>query len=210
MDVLLHPTYFPNIATFAVIAQRGVVWEAHDNFQKQTFRNRCHIATDKGRHALLIPIKHRGGREGRQKYAEVAMDQSYRWKKLHWRTLETAYRTSPFFEYYEEEIKPVFHGEGSSLYEFNLEGIAVVARCLGIACPMAKTTTFAIQCPEYLDARFLAMAKRQRPMALEPYAQVFGDRHDHIPNLSILDLLFNLGPRAVDYLKDQQLDFLDD
>ena len=96
MKILLHPTYFPSIATFAAMVQHDVIWEACDNFQKQTYRNRCYISTDKGKHMLNIPIKHTGEKEGRQKYIDVRTENSYNWKKEHWRTLETAYRTSPF------------------------------------------------------------------------------------------------------------------
>ncbi|MEM8847226.1 MAG: WbqC family protein, partial [Bacteroidota bacterium] len=66
MSVVLHPTYFPSIVTFAVIVQKGILWEAFDNFQKQTYRNRCYICTDQGRHMMNIPIKHVGVNEGRQ------------------------------------------------------------------------------------------------------------------------------------------------
>ena len=210
MNVLLHPSYFPNIATFAVLAQKEVVWEAHDNFQKQTYRNRCYIATDKGRHPLPIPIRHRGGKQGRQKYSEVAMDNSYNWKKLHWRTLETAYRTSPFFEFYEDGLREIFEGDESSLFEFNLRGIGTVAQCLGIESPLARTENYKILSTGSLDARFLVGAKRERPTKLEPYPQVFGERHGHIHNLSVLDLLFNLGTQALDYLKGQNVDYLYD
>ena len=138
------------------------------------------------------------------------MDNSYNWKKLHWRTLETAYRTSPFFEFYEDDLRGIFLGEESSLYGFNLAGIAIVAQCLGIECPTARTGNYNIHSPEYLDARFLAGAKRERPIPLDPYPQVFEDRHGALHNLSVLDLLFNLGTQALPYLKDQKLDFLDD
>lgn len=213
MNVLLHPTYFPSIASFAVLARKGVVWEACDNFQKQTYRNRCHICTDKGSHALHVPIRHVGGSQGRQKYVQVVMDNSYPWKKTHWRTLETAYRTSPFFEYYEDGLKPLFEGSEDSLYAFNLQVIAAVSDCLGISMPRSFTENYGTGGRDLLDARFLVHAKGDGAWVLqnpEPYIQVFGERHGFIPNLSVLDLLFNLGPQALDYLKKQPLDFLDD
>jgi len=208
LNVLLHPAYFPNIATFAVMAQRQVVWEVHDNFQKQTYRNRCLISTDKGKHPLLIPIRHRGGTEGRQKYAEVAMDNSYNWKKLHWRTLETAYRTSPFFEFYEDDLRPLYRDGETSLLDFNLRSIEITAQCLGLDMPQERTEGYQLRPTATLDARFLVEAKRERPTPLDPYPQVFGERHGPIHNLSVLDLLFNLGTQALDYLKGQHLDFL--
>lgn len=208
LNILLHPTYFPSIATFAAIVQNDVVWEAHDNFQKQTYRNRCYICTDKGKHMLNIPIKHVGGKEGRQKYSEVVMDNSYNWKKMHWRTLETAYRTSPFFEFYEDEIRPLFEGPEASLFEFNLKTIDIIGNCMGIEIPKAKTESFKIKPSENVDARFLVEAKREKKADLGIYPQVFEERHGFISNLSVLDLLFNEGTNALTYLKNQPLDFM--
>ncbi|MDC6384569.1 WbqC family protein [Muricauda sp. SK9] len=202
---MLHPTYFPNVASFAAMVQNDVVWEAEDNFQKQTYRNRCYICTDKGKHMLNIPIKHVGGDEGRQKYADVEMDNSYPWKKQHWRTLETAYRTSPFFEFYEDEIRPLYEGTDTSLYEFNLKTIEVVGNCIGVELPAAKTEKFQMEPTELLDTRFLVEAKRKGKIPLEPYPQVFEERHGFISDLSILDLLFNEGTNALAYLKNQSL-----
>ncbi len=156
---------------------------------------------------LNIPIKHVGGDEGRQKYADVEMENSYPWKKQHWRTLETAYRTSPFFEFYEDDIRPLFEGNDTFLLDFNLKAIKAVGNCLGVAFGDEKTKIFELKPSNGFDARFLAEAKKEREMDLEPYPQVFEDRHGFLPNLSILDLLFNEGTNALDYLKSQPLDF---
>ncbi|MFN3136786.1 MAG: WbqC family protein [Allomuricauda sp.] len=206
MKILVHPSYFPSIATFAAIVQHEVIWEAKDNFQKQTYRNRCYIATDKAKHMLNIPIQHVGGKEGRQKYADVTTENSYNWKKEHWRTLETAYRTSPFFEFYEDDIKPLYEGDEDALYDFNLKTIEAVAGCIGITVPKEQTTVYEVQPTTYLDARFLVEAKKEQDWPMQPYPQVFEERHGFIPNLSILDLLFNEGTNALDYLKDFPLD----
>lgn len=206
---MVHPTYFPSIATFTTLVQNDVVWEAHDNFQKQTYRNRCYICTDKGKHMLNIPIKHVGGNEGRQKYSDVEIENEYNWKKVHWRTLETAYRTSPFFEFYEDDIRPLYEGNEASLYEFNMRTVQTVADIIGVEIPVEKTSTYELQPEKHSDARFLVEAKRELPIKMEPYTQVFGERHGFIPNLSVLDLLFNEGTNTLSYLKNQPLEFLD-
>ncbi|WP_420602307.1 WbqC family protein [Flagellimonas sp.] len=210
MSTLVHPTYFPSIATFAVIVQNDVVWEAHDNFQKQTYRNRCYICTDRGKHMLNIPIKHVGGNEGRQKYKDVEIDNSSHWQKQHWRTLETAYRTSPFFEFYEDDLRPLFKNPTHSLFDFNVKTINVVCECLGLNTSEKFTKTYENTPSDILDARFLVEAKK--PLSFKPmlYSQVFEERHSFVPNLSILDLLFNEGTNTLDYLKNQSLDFLND
>ncbi len=206
MKILLHPSYFPSIATFAAIAQHEVVWEVHDNFQKQTYRNRCYISTDKGKHMLNIPIKHVGSKEGRQKYADVGTENSYNWKKEHWRTLETAYRTSPFFEFYEDELLPLYEGNEKSLYDFNQKTIGAIADCIGLEIPTEKTNKYQAKPESHFDARFLVDAKKERNWNIPPYSQVFEERHGFIPNLSVLDLLFNEGTNTLSYLKSLSLD----
>lgn len=206
MKILVHPSYFPSIATFAAIVQHEVVWEAHDNFQKQTYRNRCYISTDKGKHMLNVPIKHVGGQEGRQKYVDVGTENSYNWKKEHWRTLETAYRTSPFFEFYEDELRPLYEDSEDSLYDFNLKTIETIADCIGLAIPTEKSEKYEVSPATLFDARFLVEAKKERNWNMGSYAQVFEERHGFIPNLSVLDLLFNEGTNTLSYLKSLSLD----
>lgn len=210
MKILIHPSYFPSIATFAAIVQHEVIWEAHDNFQKQTYRNRCYISTDKGKHMLNIPITHVGGKEGRQKYIDVHTENSYNWKKEHWRTLETAYRTSPFFEFYEDDIRPIYEGDDDSLYNLNLKTIEAISSCIGISTPSEKTDTYQVAPTAHFDARFLVEAKKEKDWNLEPYTQVFEERHGFITNLSILDLLFNEGTNTLNYLKNISLGYTND
>ncbi|MEX0315308.1 MAG: WbqC family protein [Allomuricauda sp.] len=209
MKTVLHPAYFPNLASFAVLIQKKVIWEMHDNFQKQTYRNRCYICTDRGKHMLNIPIKHVGGTEGRQKYIDIKIDDSYNWRKLHWRTLETAYRTSPFFEFYEDDIRPLYEKRESSLFEFNLKTIKVIADCLGVEISFEKTRVYEKEITQNSDVRFLIKAKKEPNFLFQQYSQVFEERHNFVSNLSILDLLFNEGTNALNYLKNQSLDFLD-
>ncbi len=209
MNLVVHPAYFPNIATFSVLAQHTVIWEAHDNFQKQTYRNRCYICTDQGKHMLNIPIKHVGGKEGRQKYRDVEIDHTYNWQKQHWRTLETAYRTSPFFEFYEDDLRPLFEKREKFLFDFNLKTIQTTFDCLGITMPIERTKMFEMSTSNDMDVRFLVEAKKPLPFTPVGYSQVFEERHGFIRNLSILDLLFNEGTNALDYLKSQSLSFVD-
>jgi len=208
MRLLLHPSYFPNIATFAAMIQNEVRWEVEDNYQKQTYRNRCYICTDKGRHLLNIPIKHVGGDQGRQKYKEVLVDNDYPWQRNHWRTLQTAYRTSPFFEFYEDDLAPVYEKPNKFLLDFNLRTISTVCGLFQIDMPEAKTEIFEKEPKDIRNGRFLVNAKKDTPIVQEKYVQVFGDRHGFVENISILDLLFNEGPGAFPYLQNLDLGFL--
>ncbi len=205
MKLLLHPGYFPNIANFAAIVQNDICWEVMGNYQKQTFRNRCYICTDLGIHMLNIPIKHVRNNKGKQRYGDVKMDNDYPWQRQHWRTLETAYRTSPFFEFYEDDIAPLFHNTYHSLMDFNLKTIETICACLQIKMPRERTQIFEIEVRDKVDGRTLINSKTKLPLQQPEYVQVFGDRNDFIPNLSILDLLFNEGTNALTYLKNLPL-----
>lgn len=208
MNILLHPSYFPNIATFSAIVQNEVCWEMHDNYQKQTYRNRCYICNDRGKHILSIPIKHVGGQQGRQKYKEILIENDYAWQRQHWRTLQTAYRTSPFFEFYEDELAPLYETPQKYLLDFNLKTMEVIYSCLQIEFPSTKTDVYETAPEKLCDARFLIKRKQDLKVSFDHYTQVFGDRHGFIDNVSTLDLLFNEGTSAMSYLKNQKTDFL--
>jgi hypothetical protein len=209
MAVVLHPGYFMNLTNFALIAQKDVSWEVSGNYQKQSYRNRCHIANDRGFHTLSIPIKHNGKENGRKAYAEVKIDNKYAWQRQHWRTLQTAYRTSPFFEFYEDDIAVLYQQEYVSLLDFNLKTIEIACDCLQLKMPKTKTTVYHKTLENDTDARFLIDAKKKTNIAFEPYVQVFDDRNSFIENLSILDLIFNEGTNALAYLQNIPLKFID-
>ena len=205
MRLLVHPTYFPTITSFALMLKNAVCWEVWDNFQKQTYRNRCYICTDQGKQMLNIPIKHVGGTEGRQLYKDVRLENEYPWQRTHWRTLQTAYRASPFFEFYEEDLAPLFENKFEFLLDFNFRTIEVVCECLEIEMPVDKTSQYVASPSELTDARYLVNAKKAMNIDQKPYMQVFQDRHGFIDNLSILDLLFNEGNESVGYLQDLEI-----
>ncbi|MCM4169002.1 hypothetical protein KCTC52924_00234 [Arenibacter antarcticus] len=207
MQLLLHPGYFPNIANFAALAQNEICWEVKDNYQKQTFRNRCYICTDLGRHMLNIPIKHIGGENKKQTFSDVVIDNDYKWQRQHWRTLQTAYRTSPFFEFYEDDIAPLYKGTFTSLMEFNLKTIETICDCLQITMPTERTEAYQSKATDKMDGRHLINSKSELHFHQPDYVQVFSDRNPFIANLSILDLLFNEGTNTLSYLKNLKLHF---
>ncbi|NQZ44918.1 MAG: WbqC family protein [Flavobacteriaceae bacterium] len=205
METLLHPVYFPNLVTAKALTMADVVWENEDNFQKQTYRNRCYICTDQGKHMLNVPIQHVGGSDGRQKYKEVRIDHSERWQLRHWRTLQTAYRTSAFFEFYEDDLAPIFERRFEFLIDLNFATLEFITSSLGLEMPTSKTQQYDPRPTGVTDLRHLAIAKGEKSWATEPYFQVFGDRHGFIGNLSVLDLLFNEGSNALTYLENQKI-----
>ena len=119
MTVLLHPTYFPNVAAFSALLQaEKVLFEMHDNYVKQTYRNRCYIYGANGKLSLNIPVVF--SQKNRQKHKDVQIFNDENWQAQHWKSLLSAYRTSPFFEYYEDDLRPLFEKKASFLLDFNL------------------------------------------------------------------------------------------
>ena len=208
---VLHPAYLPNVAFFCVYTKANdVVFEKQDNYQKQTYRNRAYICTDRGKHLLSIPIVHKKGATGRQHYKEVKLDNSYAWQRQHWRTLETAYRTSPFFEFYEDELRPLFGSSFEYLLDFNLKTIETVCDMVQVDMPINTSEKFEVAPDDVKDYRMLVNSKRKFGVEYPTYNQVFGDRHGFITDQSILDLLFNKGPESTSYLNKINLDVLND
>ena len=203
MNILIHPTYFPSISHYvAMLKADSVTFEMEDNFQKQTNRNRMYIYSPNGVQMLNIPIKH--SKDKHQKYKDVRIENDFGWQKNHFKSLEAAYRTSPFFEYFEDDFRPLFEKKHEFLMDLNLEIFELVNESLGITIQTDKTTEFFHDVSNFKDFRHLANGKKDSTQ-LEEYTQVFDEKHGFINNLSILDLLFNEGRYAVDYLKNQKI-----
>lgn len=202
--ILVHPSYFPSIEQMAAMAQaEKVVFENEDNYQKQTYRNRTYIAHSNGELLLNIPIKH--NKDGkRQKMKDVLVENDFPWQDLHWKSLQSAYRTSPFFEYYEDDLAPLFAEKVERLLEYNLRIIEVLFEMIGIEVETSKTQGYEIS-PNITDLRFLIDAKRKSDFKTQEYTQVHQANHPFLPNLSVLDLLFNEGPNALTYLEEAML-----
>ena len=204
MTVLIHPTYCPSIATFVAIAKAdSVVMEVQDNYQKQTYRNRCYIYAANGKLQLSIPVVF--SQKNRQKYSEVKIANTYKWQDNHWKSLESAYRTSPFFEFYADELQPLFTETFDTILEFNLKCFELICDCLQLELDYSKTEVYDKEPKNTIDYRALVNAKKETIIPLKPYTQVFKAKHGFINNLSILDLLFNEGTNAVSYLKSQTI-----
>lgn len=202
-NILIHPTYFPSISHYvAMLKADSVTFEMEDNFQKQTNRNRMYIYSPNGVQMLNIPIKH--SKDKHQKYKDVRIENDFGWQKNHFKSLEAAYRTSPFFEYFEDDFRPLFEKKHEFLMDLNLEIFELVNDSLGINIQPEKTTEFFHEVSDYNDFRPLVNGKKDTTQ-LEEYTQVFNEKHGFLNNLSILDLLFNEGRYAVDYLKNQKL-----
>ena len=185
-----------------MVQANSVTFETDDNFQKQTNRNRMYIYSANGLQLLNIPVKH-SKEQIHQKYRDIKIENDFNWQKQHFKSLEAAYRTSPYFEYFEDDIRPVFENKQTFLMDLNFKIHEILIDCLGINIPYSQTKEYFKDVIQ-TDFRHLANGKKDQHF-FEPYTQVFDDRHGYLNNLSILDLLFNEGRHAVDYLKNQNL-----
>ena len=203
MNILIHPTYFPSISHYiAMVKAESVTFEMEDNFQKQTNRNRMYIYSPNGIQLLNVPVKH--SKEKHQKFKDVRIENDFAWQKNHFKSLEAAYRTSPFFEYFEDDFRPLFEKKQEFILDLNLQIFELINSSLGIKIEAQKTTEFFHDSLNYDDFRSLVNGKKDVTQ-IEEYTQVFNEKHGFINNLSIIDLLFNEGRYAVDHLKNQSL-----
>lgn len=202
---LLYPTYFPNVASYLVMTHAdSLIFEVQDSYQKQTYRNRCYIYGANGKLGLHIPVHHK--QKNRQNTSEILIDNSSRWQSVHWKSLKSAYKASPFFEYYQDELVSLFDTKKNSLLAFNFECIKVINSCLDFDVNYSMSSEFKKE-TQHKEYRYLVNARKESEIKINPYMQVFNDKHGFINNLSILDLLFNEGPNAKSYLKTQNLTF---
>ena len=206
MNLLIHPSYFPSISHCVAMAQsEKIVFEMEDNVQKQTNRNRTQIYSPNGIQLLNIPVKH--SKETHQKTKEIKIENDFNWQKQHFKSLEAAYRTSPFFEFFEDEILPIFEKKHHFLMDLNFETMEFVSKCMRMKLDYETTTEYfhEVDTTALLDFRALVDGKKDQSQ-FESYTQVFDDKHGFLNNLSVLDLLFNEGKYALDYLKSQKLE----
>lgn len=195
---LFIPTYFSPISQYAeIIKSDKIVFEMEDNFQKQSFRNRSYIYNSYGKQLLSIPVKN-PETNGRKKTKDTLIENDFPWQDQHFKSLQTSYRVSPYFEFFEDDIAPLFHKKYKFLHDINLDTFLFVADALQIETSFSKTVTYQIETSEK-DCRFLAEKNLQPEKEFLSYTQMFDDKHGFIPNLSILDLLFMEGPNAVSF-----------
>ena len=206
MSILLSSAYFPPIHYFTKLYAHSNVWiEQEDNYVKQTYRNRCMIGAADGPLTLTIPVEK--GEGGKSTMKDIRISDHGRWQHLHWQALVSAYRTSPFFEYYMDDFRPFFDQKWSFLMDLNE---AITLKCcelIDIQPSLQRTEIYQKQEEvEIPDFRELIHPKRDYNLddsfSPIPYYQIFSSRHGFMPNLSVADLLFNMGPESLLVLRD--------
>ena len=201
-SALLQITYFGPIQWYQKLRRYDhCLIEQYDSFQKQTYRNRCVIATANGVQALTVPVEHS---DDKILTKDLRISDHNQWRRVHWNALQSAYSESPFFEYYADDIRPFFEKKYTYLVDFNEEIRQTICQLIDIRPEVVYSSQFivhrSLDDEMTKDFRDTIHAKHPQPDAEftpQHYWQVFEHKHGFLPNLSILDLLFCMGPEAV-------------
>ncbi len=198
--VLLPTAYFPPISYMALLFRGEAVFiEAEETFPKQTYRNRCVISTVNGKLDLVVPVTRSFGNHTTTSQVEISFAEP--WNKRHWRAIVTAYSSSPFFLYYCDELKPLFKKIDGKLLQHNNRILETLLQIIGFTVDIHLTSTYMREPDDISDLRALIHPKKPALIHEFPnYQQVFKHKQGFIPDLSILDLIFNLGPESKEYL----------
>lgn len=203
--VLVETQYLPSIAFFSSLSgARTLLIERHENFVKQSYRNRCQLVDSTGRRDLIIPVVHDSGKTP---IAEVRIDHSQKWVNNHWRSIRSAYGKAPFFEYYADDLHDILYSKTPLLYDLNMRLLSMCLKALRFETPVTETVSYSKTVGnDVLDLRNALDVKNRVSMdgifTPVPYAQVFGSTF--VENASIIDLIFCVGPEAARTVRDSR------
>ncbi len=196
-DAIFTSAYFAPISYYIEILKYDkIIIESQENYQKKSYRSRCYIAGPFGKQMLNIPINRPNANQTKIQEAVLATDQN--WKKQHWNSITTAYNSSPFFLYYQDEIEAVIFGKQTTLWELNNDILKLTLEILQLKTTIEYNSEYQRSTENIEDYRSSINSKNT--VNNSEYIQVFGDKNGFINDLSILDLIFNLGPEANSYL----------
>ena len=196
-NTLLCSAYLPPVNFFTAIKSGGdVLIEQHDNYCKQTYRNRCRIATAGGIQTLTIPVVKSDS--PKQLMKDVRISDHGDWRRQHWNALESAYMNSPFFMYYQDDFRPFYERRIEFMIDFNTQLTELILKLAGMDKKIKLTESYSRPTQGINDLRQLI--DPQQTAQNRPYWQVFKQKYGFQPNLSAVDLLFNMGPEFPLYL----------
>ncbi len=198
MEVVLSTSYLPPVQYFKKIrCTENIFIEKHEHYVKQSYRNRCNVFGANGVLSLSIPVIHLHDKEI---ITDKKISYSENWQQQHWKTIESAYRNSPYFIYYADALKPFYEKKYEFLFDYNLDLLQFLLHSFKIKTDIQFTETYD-RSNLLEDLRNAIHPKKQlEEKDFKPYTQLFSDKHNFQPNLSAIDLLFNAGPYSKDYL----------
>jgi len=186
--------YFVQLKTY----KDGIVIEKEEHFPKQTYRNRANVYTPDGVLTLVVPVMK--GSKTHTKVKDVKISYEFNWQRLHWLSLQACYRRSAYFEYYEDEFSIFYEKNFAYLFDYNEHLLQFILKAIKLPLSVTYTGSYEADYPDKKDFRSGFNPKKDSVFNQKPYFQVFEDRKGFLGNLSIVDLLFNQGPQAINYL----------
>lgn len=200
MSLVIHPTYFPNILFFSkILNHERILFEINDNYIKQTLRNRTLIYHANGILNLSVPVKYSSKKK--QKFKDIQICNDTNWQKKHFKSIKFAYRSSPFFEFYENRFEKIFTKKEKFLIDINLKSIALLFKLIDRNLEYNFTEKYNETYTGYANSRRISNLNfSDKSLSFEKYTQVFERKYGFKKNLSMLDLLFNYGPNYYNFL----------
>jgi hypothetical protein len=196
MPCILHTAYWPNLAYMKhVLAADTIYIERWEYFTKQTYRNRCEILSANGLLRLSVPVKKISGKA---LVKDIEICYREKWQHQHWRALLSAYKNSPYFDFFEEEVNAFYQKDYRFLIEYNVAQLHFLLKALRINKTILFTEAYTAVAENGTDARYLAQTRLPEDFVSKPYHQTFSEKFEFVPNLSALDALFNRGLGAKD------------
>ena len=195
---LFIPTYFSPISQYqALLNFNSITFEVEDNYQKQTYRNRCYIYGANGKQLLNIPVTI--PKSSKKTKSKDILIENANWQKQHYKSLEAAYNHSPFFEFYKDDLRKIFSKKYTYLLDVNLDSFHFIMDALELFKEYTLSKTY--EETKLNDFRNLADSKKKVEISTIPYIQMFDQKFGFLKNLSILDLLFMEGPNSINFLE---------
>ena len=189
--VLLSTAYLPNINYLSQVLKHDVVvLEKHEHFVKQTYRNRCEILTSNGKLSLSIPLVKQADKE---LITDKKISYAEDWQKQHWRAITSAYKNSPYFEFFEDELKKFYENKFEYLFDYNTQLLQTILHILRVEKQIEFTNEFELNPTDCIDLRALSDLNNSYDFISKSYYQVFAGKKGFIPNLSCIDAMFNIG-----------------
>ena len=199
VKISLSTAYFPPVEYFSLISRADeVVIEKEENYLKQSYRNRCYILSAHGPQLLTVPVYQ--GSQHKTAIKEIRIDYSKRWQQVHLRALKASYSSSPYYQFYFENIEAIISKRIDLLIDLNMELLESLMKMLKLKQKISYSTQFRPKDISEDDHRYKISPKKVSAFRGKEYMQVFGNNKGFVTGMSIVDLIFNMGPEAIDFL----------